>query len=115
MALLGLIPVVGDIIDPVSEAFFDMIFYMRGAPITRSTKLIITSVIGVALGFIPFIGDFISDIGELSLKIYFIRKEDKKFNKELAAAQALKQRQLRLAEQEEYEQEENDMRTQARS
>ncbi len=97
LAFIGLIPIVGDIIDPVSEAFFDMIFYMRRAPMTQNTKLIITSLVGVILGFIPEIGDFISDIGELALKIYIIRKDDTLFNKQQIALQKQRDRMRKMS------------------
>jgi hypothetical protein len=103
LAFIGLIPIVGDIIDVVSAGIFWVIFKFRGVSYSKNYGLAGLAIVSMLIGLIPEVGDFIEDVVGLAIQIYLVRREDKIFNQtQMEAFQARQiQDRIHLAQLEE--------------
>ena len=57
--IVGLIPVLGDIVPAAFSSYLIWVAYKLGLPKEKISKLVFFAIADIGLGFVPFLGDFI--------------------------------------------------------
>lgn len=73
--LIGLIPVVGDVVPYILSFYFIYIAIRSNIPIKTLLKMIFYSTLDFVLGAIPFVGDYVDFIYHGQLKSFNVLKK----------------------------------------
>ncbi len=80
LALIAIIPFIGQAVSMVGWAVIGFILRLRGVSFSKNPKLLGVVGIGLIIGLIPFVGGFFAYIWGVYKQIQMVRKEDKKVN-----------------------------------